>query len=196
MLKIRFFRTGKKHQPSFKVIVTDRRRPPRGGRFVEAVGFWNSLTKEKTLKKERIKYWISKGAKPSGSVYNLLIKEKVLEGKKIDVHKKSKKKPVESPSDPETQQADDGAGIQAGERKKEAEIVKSVKKEEVKEEIKKPEEIKQKKEKKTKPKEEKSVKKKEEKVKEPAKSPSDNQAGKEKKEETVKPAEAEKRETT
>lgn len=91
MLVIRFFRVGKKNQPSFKIILTDKRRPPRGGRFVEEVGFWNPLTKEKILKAERIKYWLSKGAKPSNSVYNLLIKEKILEGKKIPVHRKKKK---------------------------------------------------------------------------------------------------------
>lgn len=90
MLVIRFFRIGKKNQPSFKIILTDKRKPPRGGRFVEEVGFWNPLTKEKILKAERIKYWLSKGAKPSNSVYNLLIKEKILKGKKIPVHKKKK----------------------------------------------------------------------------------------------------------
>lgn len=96
MLKIRFFRVGKKNQPSFKIIVTDKRRPPRGGRFVERVGFWNPLTKEKVLRTERIKYWLSVGAKPSDSVHNLLIKEKILKGKKIPVHKKKKeiKQPV------------------------------------------------------------------------------------------------------
>jgi len=92
MLVIRFFRVGKKNQPSFKIVVTDRRRPPRAGRFVEEVGFYNPLTKEKVLKLERLKYWLSVGAKPSDTVYNLLIKEKIIEGEKIIVHKKSKKK--------------------------------------------------------------------------------------------------------
>lgn len=90
MLCIRFFRTGKKNQPFFKLVVTDKRKPPRGGRFVEQVGFWNPLTKEKKLQAERIKYWLSVGVKPSDSVYNLLIREKILEGKKIPVHKKKK----------------------------------------------------------------------------------------------------------
>ncbi len=90
MLCIRFLRIGKKHQPCFKIVVTDKRRSPKGGRFVEEVGFWNPLTKEKILKAERIKYWMSKGAKPSDSVYNLLIKEKVCQGKKIPVHKKKR----------------------------------------------------------------------------------------------------------
>lgn len=103
MLKIRFFRVGKKNQPSFKIVVTDKRRPPRGGRFVEEVGFWNPLTKEKILRAERIKYWLSVGAKPSDSVYNLLVKEKICQGKKTPVHKKKKEaeKPKEEVAKPE-----------------------------------------------------------------------------------------------
>lgn len=110
MLVIRFFRTGKKNQPSFKIVVTDKRESSTTGRFVEEVGFWNPLTKEKVLKGERIKYWLSVGAKPSNRVYNLLVtermkvseggdeaiasatSEKIVEGKKIDVHKKAKEK--------------------------------------------------------------------------------------------------------
>ncbi len=92
MLVIRLFRTGKKNQPSFKIVVTDKRRPTRAGRFVEEVGFWNPLTKEKVLKQERVKYWLSVGAKPSPTIFNLLVSEKIIEGKKIPVHKKSKKK--------------------------------------------------------------------------------------------------------
>jgi small subunit ribosomal protein S16 len=92
MLVIRLFRIGKKNQPSFKIVVTDKRNPSKGGRFVEELGFWNPLTKEKVLKKERIKYWLSVGAKPSSSIHNLLISEKIIEGKKIAKHKKPKEK--------------------------------------------------------------------------------------------------------
>lgn len=92
MLTIRFFRTGKKHQPFFKIVVIDKRRPPKAGRFVEEVGFYNPLTKEKNLKAERVKYWLSKGAQPSETVHNLLISEKIIAGKKIALHKKPKKK--------------------------------------------------------------------------------------------------------
>jgi len=97
MLVIRLFRVGKKNQPSFKIVVTDKRKPPRAGRFVEEVGFYNPLTKEKVLKQERVKYWISVGAQPSSTVYNLLVSEKIIEGKKVPVQKKSKKeKPLEA----------------------------------------------------------------------------------------------------
>jgi len=92
MLVIRFLRVGKKNQPSFKIVVTDKRESSTTGRSVEEVGFWNPLTKEKVLKSERIKYWLSVGAKPSPTVFNLLVSEKIIEGKKIDVHKKPKEK--------------------------------------------------------------------------------------------------------
>ena len=91
MLVIRLFRTGKKNQPSFKIIVTEKRRSAKGGRSTEEIGFVNPLTKERKINAERAKYWMSKGAKPSDTVYNLLVKEKIVEGKKIPLHKKSKK---------------------------------------------------------------------------------------------------------
>jgi len=99
MLVIRFFRVGKKNQPSFKIVVADKRNPTRAGRFTEEVGFWNPTTKEKVLKQERIKYWISVGAKPSPTVFNLLVSEKIVEGKKIAKHKKSKKKVEAKPAE-------------------------------------------------------------------------------------------------
>lgn len=92
MLVIRLFRIGKRNQPAFKIVVTDKRRPAKGGRFIEEVGFLNPKTKEKSLKTDRIKYWMSVGAKPSDSIHNLLIKEKVIEGKKKPVHKIVEKK--------------------------------------------------------------------------------------------------------
>ncbi|MFH1582532.1 MAG: 30S ribosomal protein S16 [bacterium] len=91
MLVIRFFRTGKKNQPSFKIVVTEKTNSSTRGRFIEQVGTYNPTTKEKTLNVERVKYWIGVGAQPSETVHNLLVSEKVIEGKKIDLHKKSKK---------------------------------------------------------------------------------------------------------
>jgi small subunit ribosomal protein S16 len=113
MLRIRFFRTGKKHQPSFKIVVTNKKNPPQGGRFVDEVGFWSPLTKERKIKTEKVQYWLSKGAKPSDSVYNLLVKEKVLEGEKIDVRKKSKKK-KEGSGEKEEKKEEKEARVEAG----------------------------------------------------------------------------------
>jgi small subunit ribosomal protein S16 len=96
MLVIRFFRAGKKNQPSFKIVVTDKRKSSVKGRYVEEVGFFDPINDKKFLRTERIKYWLSVGAKPSATVHNLFISEKIIEGKKIGKFKKSKKKPSEA----------------------------------------------------------------------------------------------------
>ena len=129
MLVIRLFRVGKKNQPSFKIVVTDKRRSTRAGRFVEEVGFYNPLTKEKVLKQERLKYWLSVGAKPSATIQNLLISEKIIEGKKIPSHKKAKEKPsvakaMEGKGEKENASADLSA--EAGKAKEEVSAKKDV----------------------------------------------------------------------
>ena len=95
MLVIRLLRTGKKHQPFFRVVVCDKKNPPQGGRALEVLGFFNPLTKEKSFKAERIKYWLSVGAQPSDTVHNFLIGEKIIEGDKANKFKLSKKKKEE-----------------------------------------------------------------------------------------------------
>jgi small subunit ribosomal protein S16 len=91
MLTIRLTRKGKKNQPFFRVVVIDKRRSSKGGRPSEILGYVDPLTKKKSLKKERILYWISVGAKPSPTVHNLLVSEKIIDAKKISKFKKSKK---------------------------------------------------------------------------------------------------------
>ncbi|MBC7073961.1 30S ribosomal protein S16 [Candidatus Parcubacteria bacterium] len=92
MLKIRLHRSGKKNQPSFKIVVVDKRRSTSSEKFVEVLGFVNRILKERKINAERVKYWLGVGAKPSNTVYNLLVEEGILEGKKIPVHKKPKEK--------------------------------------------------------------------------------------------------------
>ncbi len=92
MLVIRLSRFGKKNQPFFKIVVNDSRRSAKAGRFIEKVGILNPLKKIRQLDKERIKYWLSVGAKPSDTVHNLLVSEKIIQAKKIAKHNKPKKK--------------------------------------------------------------------------------------------------------
>lgn len=99
MLKIRLLRIGRKHQPSYKIVVVDQRRAPKSGKFVEQVGFYNPITKERGFKKERIEYWLSKGAQVSDTLYNLLITEGIIKGKKKKVHSSKKKGKEEVPAE-------------------------------------------------------------------------------------------------
>jgi len=76
MLKIRLSIGGAKKRPVYKIVVADSRFP-RDGRFIEKVGFFNPLlpkTKKErvNLEIERIKHWISKGAKPTLRVSRIL----------------------------------------------------------------------------------------------------------------------------
>lgn len=89
MLTIRLTRKGKKNQPFFRVVLVDKKRSSTGGRAVEDLGYMDPLKKRKSFNKERIQYWISKGAKPSATIHNLLVTEKIIDAKKIV--KKSKK---------------------------------------------------------------------------------------------------------
>ena len=76
MLKIRLSMGGAKKRPVYKIVVADSRFP-RDGRFIEKVGFFNPLlpkTKKEriNLQVERIKHWVSKGAKPTLRVARIL----------------------------------------------------------------------------------------------------------------------------
>ena len=76
MLKLRLSMGGTKKRPVYKIVVADSRFA-RDGRFIEKLGFFNPLLpKEKKervgLESERIKYWLSQGAKPTIRVARIL----------------------------------------------------------------------------------------------------------------------------
>ena len=73
------------------MIVVDKHKDP-WGKAVEILGHRNPRTKENNFNIERIKYWISKGAQASESVWNLLVELKVVEGKKRAVTTLTKKR--------------------------------------------------------------------------------------------------------
>lgn len=91
MLAIKFSRKGKKHQPFFRVIILEKSKDPWGD-FLEDLGYYNPLTKEVSLKKERIEYWIKNGAQPTDSVHNLLVSQEIIKADKVKATKLNRKK--------------------------------------------------------------------------------------------------------
>ena len=73
MLMIRLSRTGARKQPQYRVVVIEKERA-RNGRPVEIVGTYNPRTTPASieLKRERIDYWVSKGAKMSDRVSKIV----------------------------------------------------------------------------------------------------------------------------
>lgn len=85
MLTIRLQRRGRKNDPSFRVILVEKKRAAKTGIVSEILGNYDARTSRTALEAERIKYWISQGVIVSDTVHNLLIKNKIIEGKKINV---------------------------------------------------------------------------------------------------------------
>lgn len=98
MLRIRLQRVGRKHEPSFRLVLTESKNSTKSGRFKEILGSYDPRKSTdpavnggaSSLNAERIKYWLSQGASPTDTVHNLLIKHKVINAKKIDVSAPSK----------------------------------------------------------------------------------------------------------
>jgi len=90
MLKIRLARVGKKKSPSYRFVVSESSKDTYG-KSVEIVGHYNPFTKVCEVSKDRILYWISKGAQPSATVYNMLLDQNVIVGKKVKASKGKKK---------------------------------------------------------------------------------------------------------
>jgi small subunit ribosomal protein S16 len=84
MLAIKLQRIGKKHQPSYRVVVAEKRSkmaaPP-----VEDLGAYDPRTKATTVKKDRVLHWVKMGAQPTVTAHNLLVKQGTLTGAKIAV---------------------------------------------------------------------------------------------------------------
>lgn len=84
MLTIRLTRVGKKKQPTYRFIVSEKARDP-WGKALEILGTYNPRANPSTLniEKERVEYWISKGAQTSDTVRNIFIDQGILKGDKV-----------------------------------------------------------------------------------------------------------------
>ena len=76
MLKIRLSMGGVRKRPIYKIVIADS-RAARDGKFIEKIGSFNPLlpkdNKERiSVEAERVKHWISKGAKPTLRVSRIL----------------------------------------------------------------------------------------------------------------------------
>ncbi|MFW5702656.1 MAG: 30S ribosomal protein S16 [Candidatus Dojkabacteria bacterium] len=93
MVKLRLTRTGKKHEPHYRLIAISA-RTKRDGEAIEYLGYYNPRSNPSTVdfNIERVKYWLSVGAQPTETVKGLLVKEKVLKADKLIPRKKAEAK--------------------------------------------------------------------------------------------------------
>jgi small subunit ribosomal protein S16 len=77
MLAIRLQRLGRKALPVYRLAVQESRRHPSSGRVVAYVGSFNPHSKETTIDKEKVEFYLKNGAQPSPRVIRILAGEKV-----------------------------------------------------------------------------------------------------------------------
>lgn len=79
MVKIRLKRMGTTKRPVYRLVVADS-RSPRDGRFIESIGFYDPLPNPAvvSIQADRVQLWLRRGARPSDSARQLLVKEGIL----------------------------------------------------------------------------------------------------------------------
>lgn len=82
---MRLQRIGRKNNPSYRVVVTDARNAAKRGTHVDHIGSYDPKGGKFQIDGEKAKYWISKGVQPSDTIYNFLVGQKIIEGKKKNV---------------------------------------------------------------------------------------------------------------
>jgi len=95
MVRIRMKRMGRRHRPFYRINVVDQ-RIKRNGRHVENLGWYDPLAKDKakqvSIDAERVRRWLSVGARPSRTVQDLLAKHDVIDAEQ---HRKQREQELE-----------------------------------------------------------------------------------------------------
>lgn len=93
MVALKLQRIGRHKRPFFRIIAIDKKRDPQA-RAQEILGHFDPRNRKETLvlKQERIEYWISKGAQPTGPVHNILVDAGIIKADKKKVTSLKKKK--------------------------------------------------------------------------------------------------------
>ena len=90
---LRLSRGGSKKRPFYRIVAADV-RSPRDGKFIERLGTYNPMRSKDDpervlIKKERVSYWLSVGAKPTNRVAKFLANEGIMD--KLKIYPQTKK---------------------------------------------------------------------------------------------------------
>jgi small subunit ribosomal protein S16 len=82
MLMMRLKRVGRKNNPAYRLVVVDKRTSVTSNKTVDLLGSYEPKAGRISINAEKAKHWLSKGVQPSDTVYNMLVSQKIVEGKK------------------------------------------------------------------------------------------------------------------
>jgi len=95
MLMMRLQRVGRKNDPAYRIVVTDKRTGVNSDKHVDRLGSYNPKMSHIQLDKDKAKKWLANGVQPSVTMHNLLVSQGVLDAKKINAL--PKKSPIIDP---------------------------------------------------------------------------------------------------
>jgi small subunit ribosomal protein S16 len=82
MVRIRMKRLGRRRRPFYRINAVDV-TTKRDGKFLEQLGWYDPLVKDEAkaivIDGERVKHWLAKGAQPSDTVMNMLVKRELVD---------------------------------------------------------------------------------------------------------------------
>lgn len=82
---MRLQRVGRKNDPSYRIVVTDKRTGPKSNKHNAILGLYNPKLNQIELDTDAAKVWLAKGVQPSDTVHNILVAQKVIDAKKLNV---------------------------------------------------------------------------------------------------------------
>jgi len=82
---MRLQRVGRKNDPSFRIVVTDKRTSVKSDRHIDRLGSYNPKSNHIQLDAEKAKEWLAKGVQPSDTMHNILVSQKVIDARKRNV---------------------------------------------------------------------------------------------------------------
>ena len=89
---MRLQRVGRRNDPSYRVVVTDKRTGPKSNKHVALLGSYNPKLNHVQLEAAEVQDWLAKGVQPSPTVHNLLVSQGIVKDKKVNVL--SRKSPI------------------------------------------------------------------------------------------------------
>jgi small subunit ribosomal protein S16 len=97
LVKIRLKRMGTTKRPVYRLVVADS-RSPRDGRFIESIGFYDPLPNPAVVRidTERVQLWLKRGARPSDSARQLLVKEGILAARPFKITVRAATEPAKA----------------------------------------------------------------------------------------------------
>lgn len=84
MLMMRLQRVGRRNDPSYRIVVTNRQTGPKSNKHVAVLGSYSPQKNHVQIDAAAAKEWLSKGVQASDTVHNILVNENVIEGKKVN----------------------------------------------------------------------------------------------------------------